>query len=180
MRPTTGYCEHFENDTKNLIAFITVCNLQHSTVSISRGVSKILNNGKDFFVFLQPKFQAMKTLYTILLLVASNIFMTFAWYGNLKLTEMGVIKDWPLILIILASWGVAFFEYSIMVPANRIGSDVNGGPFNIVQLKVIQEVVSLIVFMIITIKVFKMSEFSWNHLLGFFFMVLAVYFCFKN
>ena len=122
----------------------------------------------------------MKTIYTILLLVVSNIFMTFAWYGNLKLTDMGIIKDWPLILIILASWGVALLEYSFMVPANRIGSEVNGGPFTLVQLKVIQEVVSLIVFMVITIKVFKMGEFSWNHMSGFCFSVLAVYFCFKK
>lgn len=122
----------------------------------------------------------MKTLYTILLLVVSNIFMTFAWYGNLKLTEMKVISDWPLVLIILASWGVALLEYSFMVPANRIGSSVNGGPFGLVQLKVIQEVISLIVFMLITIKVFKMDTFSWNHLIGFGFMVLAVYFCFKK
>ena len=122
----------------------------------------------------------MKTLYTILLLVISNIFMTFAWYGNLKLTDMGILKDWPLILIILASWGVALLEYSFMVPANRIGSEVNGGPFSLVQLKVIQEVISLIVFMIITIKIFKMGTFSWNHVIGFGFMVLAVYFCFKK
>lgn len=122
----------------------------------------------------------MKTIYTILLLVVSNIFMTLAWYGNLKLTEMKVISDWPLILIILASWGVALLEYFVMVPANRIGSEVTGGPFNLVQLKVIQEVISLIVFMIITIKVFKMGEFNWNHLIGFGFMVLAVYFCFKK
>ena len=61
----------------------------------------------------------MKTIYTILLLVVSNIFMTFAWYGNLKLTDMGIIKDWPLILIILASWGVALLEYSFMVPDRK-------------------------------------------------------------
>ena len=122
----------------------------------------------------------MKTIYTILLLVVSNIFMTFAWYGNLKLTDMGIIKDWPLILIILASWGVAFFEYSFMIPANRIGSVVHGGPFTLVQLKVIQEAVSLIIFMIISIKVFKMGEFNWNHLIGFGFLVLAVYFIFKK
>lgn len=122
----------------------------------------------------------MKTIYTILLLIVSNIFMTLAWYGNLKLTDMGIIKDWPLILIILASWGVALLEYFVMVPANRIGSEVTGGPFNLVQLKVIQEVISLIVFLIITIKFFKMGEFSWNHVIGFCFMVLAVYFCFKK
>ena len=83
----------------------------------------------------------MRGVYTVLLLIVSNIFMTFAWYGNLKLQDMGVIKDWPLIFIILASWGVALLEYSAMVPANRIGSEVNGGPFNLVELKVIQEVV---------------------------------------
>lgn len=122
----------------------------------------------------------MKALYTILMLVVSNVFMTFAWYGNLKLDQMGISKDWPLILIILASWGVALLEYLVMIPANRIGSDVHGGPFTLVQLKVIQEVISLIIFMIITVKVLKMGEFSWNHLIGFCFMVLAVYFCFKK
>ena len=89
----------------------------------------------------------MKGLYTVLLLIISNIFMTFAWYGNLKLSEMKIITDWPLILIILCSWGLAFFEYSFMIPANRIGSEINGGPFSLVQLKVIQEVISLNVFM---------------------------------
>ncbi|MCR5037193.1 MAG: DMT family protein [Bacteroidales bacterium] len=122
----------------------------------------------------------MRGVYTVLLLIVSNIFMTFAWYGNLKLSDMGIIKDWPLILIILASWGVALLEYTAMVPANRIGSEVHGGPFSLVELKVIQEVVSLIVFMFISIKVFKMGEFQWNHLVGFGFLVLAVYFIFKK
>ena len=122
----------------------------------------------------------MKGLYTILMLMVSNVFMTFAWYGNIKLSEMGVMKDWPLILVILASWGIAFFEYSFMIPANRMGSIVHGGPFTLVQLKVIQEAVSLIIFMIISIKVFKMGEFNWNHLIGFGFLVLAVYFIFKK
>ena len=122
----------------------------------------------------------MKGLYTILMLMVSNVFMTFAWYGNIKLSEMGVMKDWPLILVILASWGIAFFEYSFMIPANRMGSVVHGGPFTLVQLKVIQEAVSLIIFMIISIKVFKMGEFNWNHLIGFGFLVLAVYFIFKK
>ncbi|MBQ6084035.1 MAG: DMT family protein [Bacteroidales bacterium] len=122
----------------------------------------------------------MKGLYTVLMLIVSNIFMTFAWYGNIKLSEMGIMKDWPLILVILASWGVALFEYSFMIPANRMGSVVHGGPFTLVQLKVIQEAVSLIIFMIISIKVFKMGEFNWNHLIGFGFLVLAVYFIFKK
>ena len=122
----------------------------------------------------------MRGVYTVLLLIVSNIFMTFAWYGNLKLSDMGVMKDWPLILVILASWGVALLEYSFMIPANRIGSEVHGGPFTLVQLKVIQEAVSLVIFMIISIKVFKMGEFNWNHLIGFGFLVLAVYFIFKK
>ena len=122
----------------------------------------------------------MRGLYTVLMLIVSNIFMTFAWYGNLKLSEMGIMKDWPLILVILASWGIALFEYSFMIPANRIGSIVHGGPFTLVQLKVIQEAVSLIIFMIISVKVFKMGEFNWNHLIGFGFLVLAVYFIFKK
>ena len=85
----------------------------------------------------------MKVLYTILLLVCSNVFMTFAWYGHLKLQEMKISTGWPLILVILFSWGVAFFEYCAQVPANRIGFDGNGGPFNLMQLKVIQEVISV-------------------------------------
>ena len=122
----------------------------------------------------------MRGVYTVLMLIVSNIFMTFAWYGNLKLSDMGVMKDWPLILVILASWGIALLEYSFMIPANRIGSIVHGGPFTLVQLKVIQEAVSLVIFMIISIKVFKMGEFNWNHLIGFGFLVLAVYFIFKK
>lgn len=106
--------------------------------------------------------------------------MTFAWYGNLKLSEMKVISDWPLILIIVCSWGLAFFEYSFMIPANRIGSMIHGGPFSLVQLKVIQEVVSLTVFMIISMTIFKNETFRLNHLIGFGFLVLAVYFIFKK
>jgi Uncharacterized protein conserved in bacteria len=122
----------------------------------------------------------MKGLYTVLLLVVSNVFMTFAWYGNLKLQEMKVINNWPLILIILASWAVAFFEYSFMVPANRIGSSINGGPYSLIQLKVIQEVVSLSVFTIIVTTIFKSETLKLNHLIAFAFLVLAVYFAFKK
>ena len=122
----------------------------------------------------------MKGLYTVLLLVVSNIFMTFAWYGNLKLQEMKISTDWPLILIILASWGVALFEYSFMIPANRIGSDINGGPFNLIQLKVIQEAVSLTVFTLIVSLVFKSQTLHWNHIVSFLLIVLAVYFAFMK
>lgn len=120
----------------------------------------------------------MKGFATVLLLVTSNIFMTFAWYGNLKLQEMKITTDWPLILIILASWGLALFEYCFMIPANRIGSDINGGPFNLVQLKVIQECVSLIVFSLILTFCFKTQSLHWNHLLSFVFLVIAVFFAF--
>ncbi|MCQ2050850.1 MAG: DMT family protein [Bacteroidaceae bacterium] len=122
----------------------------------------------------------MKGLITVLLLVVSNVFMTFAWYGNLKLQEMKISTDWPLVLIILASWGVALFEYSFMIPANRTGSDINGGPFNLIQLKVIQEAVSLTVFTLIVSLVFKSQTLHWNHLVSFLLIVLAVYFAFMK
>ena len=123
----------------------------------------------------------MKGLYTILLLIASNVFMTFAWYGQLKLPEVvPSSKDWPLIFIILLSWGIALIEYFFMIPANRIGSVVNGGPFNLIQLKVIQETISLIVFSVIVITVFKTETFRWNHIVSFILIVLAVFFAFKK
>lgn len=119
-----------------------------------------------------------KGLITIALLVISNVFMTFAWYGNLKLTQMKINVDWPLILIILSSWGMAFFEYTFMIPANRIGSQINGGPFSLMQLKIIQEAVSLIVFTVIVATVFKGEPIRWNHLVSFIFIILAVIFAF--
>lgn len=120
----------------------------------------------------------MQGLWTILLLVISNIFMTFAWYGHLKLQEMKITTSWPLIAVILLSWGIALFEYSFMVPANRIGSQVNGGPFSLVELKVIQEVVSLTVFSLIVIFVFKGESIQWNHIAAFVCLVAAVFFVF--
>lgn len=120
----------------------------------------------------------MQGLWTVILLVISNIFMTFAWYGHLKLQEMNITTSWPLIAIILLSWGVALFEYSFMVPANRIGSQINGGPFSLVELKVIQEVVSLTVFSIIVMFVFKGESIQWNHIAAFVCLVAAVFFVF--
>lgn len=120
----------------------------------------------------------MQAVWTILLLIMSNVFMTFAWYGQLKLSEMHLIDNWPLILIILLSWGIAFFEYSLMVPANRIGSNINGGPFNLMQLKIIQEVISLSVFTLICAFVFKSQPIQWNHIVAFICMIAAVFFCF--
>lgn len=122
----------------------------------------------------------MQGLYAVVLLVLSNLFMTFAWYGHLKLNEMGVSKSWPLIGIILFSWGIAFFEYVCQVPANRIGFMDNGGPFSLIQLKVIQEVVSLIVFTVLVTIFFKGESFHWNHIAAFGCLVAAVYFVFMK
>ena len=119
-------------------------------------------------------------LLTILMLICSNVFMTFAWYGNLKLQQMNLIKDWPLIAIILLSWGMALLEYSFMIPANRIGSQITGGPFYLMQLKIIQECISLFVFTVIVATVFKGEPIRWNHLVSFGFIILAVFFAFMK
>ena len=120
----------------------------------------------------------LSAIWTILLLIGSNVCMTFAWYGHLKLQEMHISDGWPLILVILLSCGIAFVEYCLMVPANRIGSNINGGPFSLIQLKVIQEVISLTVFTLIVTLVFKGETLQWNHLVAFVCLILAVFFCF--
>ncbi|HEX8039084.1 MAG TPA: DMT family protein [Chryseosolibacter sp.] len=122
----------------------------------------------------------MKALLTILLLTLSNTFMTFAWYGHLKFKEMKWSESLPLVSIILISWGIAFFEYMLQVPANRIGFKGYGGPFSLVQLKVIQEVITLTVFVVFSVVFFRNETFRLNHLVGFIFLVLAVYFIFKK
>lgn len=122
----------------------------------------------------------MKALFTILMLIASNTFMTFAWYGHLKLKDTSWFSNLSLFKIILLSWGIAFFEYSIMVPANRLGYEGTGGPFSLWQLKVIQEVITLVVFTVFTLVLFKEETFKSNHLIGFVFLTLAVYFIFKK
>jgi len=121
-----------------------------------------------------------KVLMTIGLLILSNTFMTIAWYGHLKFSEWKWFQKLPLIAIILISWGIALFEYLFQVPANRIGFDENGGPFSLVQLKVIQEVITLIIFSVFTFLVFKNESIKWNHILAFIFLILAVYFMFKK
>lgn len=122
----------------------------------------------------------MRALYTILLLTASNAFMTFAWYGHLKFKDMAWSKNLGLVSIILISWGIALFEYILQVPANRFGFREHGGPFSLVQLKVIQEVITLIVFVLFSIVFFKNEVLRWNHFVGFALLVGAVYFIFKN
>jgi uncharacterized protein (DUF486 family) len=122
----------------------------------------------------------MKSLYTVILLVMSNTFMTVAWYGHLKIRTMSRFENLSLLAVILLSWGIAFFEYSLQVPANRIGFQGNGGPFTLIELKVIQEVISISVFVAFTLIVFKTEHFRLNHLIGFVFLVLAVFFIFKK
>lgn len=122
----------------------------------------------------------MKAFYTIILLVLSNTFMTLAWYGHLKFKDMKWSESLGLISVILISWGIALFEYMLQVPANRIGFKENGGPFSLVQLKVIQEVITLTVFVLFSLAFFKTETFRLNHLIAFIFLILAVYFMFKK
>ena len=106
---------------------------------------------------------------TVGLLLASNIFMTFAWYGHLK------FKAAPLMIVILISWGIAFFEYCLQVPANRMGH----GIFNAAQLKTIQEILTLVVFVVFS--VFYLHEpIRWNYLVGFGLIIAAAFFIFKK
>ncbi|EEW25139.1 DMT family protein [Rhodobacter ferrooxidans] len=106
---------------------------------------------------------------TVLLLLASNIFMTFAWYGHLK------FKSEPLFVVILVSWGIAFFEYVLQVPANRIGS----GHYSAAELKTIQEVITLLVFAVFSVTYLK-EPLAWNHLLGFAFIACGAFFIFHK
>ncbi len=122
----------------------------------------------------------MKGIFTILLLILSNSFMTLAWYGHLKFAEMKGFTKLGIVAIVLISWGIALFEYMFQVPANRMGYKENGGPFSLIELKVIQEVITLLVFTIFSITFFKNENFRYNHLIGFVFLILAVYFIFKK
>ena len=122
----------------------------------------------------------MNAFYTISLLIHSNIFMTFAWYGHLKLQQMGLISNWPLFGVIIFSWIIALAEYSFQVPANRIGFIGNGGSFSLMQLKVIQEVITLIIFVVFSTLVFNTGGLHWNHLAACVCLILAVYFVFMK
>lgn len=117
---------------------------------------------------------------TILLLVIANVFMTVAWYGHLKLQASGVSGNWPLYAIIILSWGIALVEYCFQVPANRMGFDGNGGPFSLIQLKVLQEVITLVVFIVFSVIAFKGTQFRWNHMVSFLLLIGAVYFAFRK
>ena len=104
--------------------------------------------------------------------------MTLAWYGHLKLQSTGFFTNaTPLIFVILLSWGIAFFEYCLQVPANRIGFEGNGGPFSLMQLKILQEVITLVVFIVFSVVAFHMQV-KWNHIAAALCLVAAVYFVF--
>lgn len=126
------------------------------------------------------KICTMKTVVTIGLLIVSNVFMTLAWYGHLKFKDMAGFDQLTLFWIILISWSVALFEYMFQVPANRIGYQAYGGPFSLVELKVLQEVITLSVFVIFSLLIFRDESFTMNHVIGFIFLILAVYFIFKK
>ena len=122
----------------------------------------------------------MRGLYTILLLMASNTFMTISWYGHLRFKDIAFLKNAGLFGAVLISWGIALIEYSLMVPANKLGSNLNGGPFNMWQLKIIQEVISISIFVIFTLVFFKHDTLKWNHIIGFGFLIASLYFFFKK
>src|SRR5574343_451605 len=122
----------------------------------------------------------MRGLYTILLLMASNTFMTIAWYGHLRFKDIAFLKNTGIIGAVLISWGIALIEYLLMVPANRLGSNVTGGPFNMWQLKIIQEVISISIFVIFTLMFFKQDTLRWNHIIGFGFLIASLFFFFKK
>lgn len=121
----------------------------------------------------------MTAVYTLILLIVSNIFMTFAWYGHLKMQELNWIgNSTPLYVVILISWGIALLEYCCQVPANRMGFTGNGGPFTLMQLKVIQEAVTLTIFTIFTVVFFRGEALHWNHFAAFLCLIAAVWLVF--
>jgi uncharacterized protein (DUF486 family) len=122
----------------------------------------------------------MKGISTILLLTLSNLFMTFAWYGHLQFKKISWLQGVGLSGVIMISWGLAFFEYIFQVPANKLGYRENGGPFSMFELKIIQEVISLTVFTLVVVYIFRTEKLAWNHAIGFLLMVLAVFFIFKK
>lgn len=122
----------------------------------------------------------MRAWATILLLVASNTFMTFAWYGHLRFRELPFLRNAGLFTLVFLSWGIALFEYLLMVPANRLGSAITGGPFTMWQLKIIQEAISISVFIVFTLVFFKTDVLRPNHIIGFLLLILSVYFFFRK
>lgn len=122
----------------------------------------------------------MRGFYSIGLLVLSNIFMTLAWYGHLRFKAHPALAKLGLFAVVLISWGIAFFEYCLQVPANRLGHVDYGGPFSLVQLKVVQEAITLVVFAGFSLLVFRSEPLRWNHALAGVLLVAAVWLVFKK
>jgi uncharacterized protein (DUF486 family) len=122
----------------------------------------------------------MKAITTIGLLILANIFIFLAWYGTLKFKDYKFFENKGMIFTILIAWLIVFFVCVFQIPANKIGFIGNNGPFTLLQLKVIQEVIGVIVFVILMLLFFKDESFRWNHVIGFIFLILAVYFMFKK
>jgi len=122
----------------------------------------------------------MRGLWTIILLTLSNAFMTLAWYGHLRFASTPRFAKFGLFAIILISWGIAFFEYCMQVPANRLGFSENGGPFSMWQLKIIQEAISLTVFTILAMFLLGAGGIRWNHAVSFLLIIAAVCFAFMR
>lgn len=117
---------------------------------------------------------------TVILLIIANVFMTLAWYGHLKLQGAGISTNWPLYVVVLLSWVIALVEYFCQVPANRMGFEGNGGPYSLIQLKVMQEVISLVVFTLLSMLMFEGINLKWNHVLAFLLLVASVYLVFME
>lgn len=115
----------------------------------------------------------MRLLYTTLLLISSNVFMTLAWYGHLKWRNFSPGERWGLGGIILFSWCIALFEYLLMVPANRLGSRETDGPLDLFQLKILQEVISVVVFTVVVMFVFRGETLHWRYILAFCLLLAA-------
>jgi len=124
--------------------------------------------------------QPMRGAYTIGLLILSNVFMTVAWYGHLRFKDHPTLAKLGLFGSIVLSWGIAFFEYCLQVPANRLGHVDHGGPYSLVQLKVVQEVITLVVFAGFTLFALRHEAFRWNHGLAALLLVAAVWLVFKR
>ncbi|GIV51190.1 MAG: membrane protein [Candidatus Kapaibacterium sp.] len=138
---------------------------------------------QTIFLLQHDKWQLVmftRGLATILLLVLSNTFMTFAWYGHLRYSGQLGVERFGVAGVIAISWLIALFEYLFMIPANRIGFVGTGGPFTLFQLKIIQEAINLVVFTIIAVAVFKSQHLAWNHAVGFVLLLAAVYFFFRS
>lgn len=122
----------------------------------------------------------MRTYFTIALLIGSNVFMTLAWYGHLKWKTLPWLNKYGLPGLVLFSWMIALFEYIMMVPANRLGSRETGGNLDLFQLKILQEVISILVFVLVVQFIFKGEALHWRYVVAFCLIMIAVWLVFTK